>query len=92
VADEPGEPLDPDLDAEQLFEQIRGFDVQQFLVATSSTVASLAFAKLEGGELGQAKTAIDALAALLPLVEGEPARDLQGALTNLQVAYASRSL
>jgi hypothetical protein len=55
-------------------------------------VASLAFAKLEGGELGQAKTAIDALAALLPLVEGEPARDLQGALTNLQVAYASRSL
>jgi hypothetical protein len=92
VADEAGEPLGPEADAAQLFEQIRGFDVQQFLVATSSTVASLAFAKLEGGELDQAKTAIDALAALLPLVEGDAVRDLQGALTNLQVAYASRSL
>jgi hypothetical protein len=92
VADEPGEQAGPDLDTAQLFEQIRAFDVQQFLVATSSTIASLAFAKLEGGELGQAKTAIDALAALLPLVEGESARDLRVALANLQVAYASRSL
>jgi hypothetical protein len=72
-----------------LFEQIRDFDVQQFLVATASTLASLAFAKLEGKELAQAKTAIDAVAALLPFVEGELAGDLRGALANLQVAYAS---
>jgi hypothetical protein len=72
-----------------LFEQIREFDVQQFLVATSSTLASLAFAKLEGKEIAQAKTAIDAVAALLPLVEGELAGDLRAALANLQVAYAS---
>jgi hypothetical protein len=79
-------------DEQQLYEQIRGFDVQQFLVATVSTLASLAFAKLDGGELDQAKTAIDAVAALVPLVEGDPARDLKTALANLQVAYASRSL
>jgi len=72
-----------------LFEQIREFDVQQFLVATSSTLASLAFAKLEGKELAQAKTAIDAVGALLPFVEGELAGDLRAALANLQVAYAS---
>jgi hypothetical protein len=72
-----------------LFEQIREFDVQQFLVATSSTLASLAFAKLEGKELAQAKTAIDGVAALLPLVEGELAGDLRAALANLQIAYAS---
>ena len=72
-----------------LFEQIRDFDVQQFLVATASTLASLAFAKLEGKELAQAKTAIDAVAALLPFVEGELAGDLRSALANLQVAYAS---
>jgi hypothetical protein len=72
-----------------LFEQIRGFEVQQFLVATASTLASLAFAKLEGKELSQAKTAIDAVAALLPLVEGELAGDLRAALANLHVAYAT---
>src|SRR6185437_7947453 len=88
---EPENP-EPDLDAQALFEQIREFDVQQFLVASISTLASLAFAKLDSGDLGQARTAIDAVAALLPLVEGEPARDLQGALTNLQVAYAGRSV
>ena len=72
-----------------LFEQIREFDVQQFLVATASTLASLAFAKLEGTELEQAKTAIDAVTALLPLVEGDLAGDLRAAVANLQVAYAS---
>jgi hypothetical protein len=74
---------------QDLFEQIREFDVQQFLVATSSTLASLAFAKLEGNELAQAKTAIDAVSALLPLVEGDLAGDLRSAVANLQVAYAS---
>ncbi len=92
MADAEGGQGGPEVDAEQLFEQIREFDVQQFLVASISTLASLAFAKLDGGELGQARTAIDAVAALLPLLEGQPARDLQEALTNLQVAYASRSL
>jgi len=49
----------------------------------------LAFAKLDGGELPQARRAIDALASLLPHVEGPLRADLDRALTSLQVAYAS---
>jgi hypothetical protein len=72
----------------ELQEQLLALDVEQFLVSAASTVASLAFAKLERGDLGQAKQAIDALASLLPHV-GEAARsELQPALTSLQVAFA----
>jgi len=68
--------------------QIRALDVEQYVVATASTLASLAYAKLEAKELPQAKLAIDALAALVPLVGDVLRRDLQAALTSLQVAYA----
>jgi hypothetical protein len=80
VADE----VDPEAFAAQLAE----FDVGQFLVAAASTLASLAFAKLEQGDLPQAKRAIDALVSLLVHVDGELKDDLQQALTSLQVAYA----
>jgi hypothetical protein len=73
---------------DELYEQIKQLDVQQYLVATSSTLASIGFAKLDAKELQQAKTAIDAVAALVPLVEGDVGRDLRAALANLQVAYA----
>ena len=74
---------------EELAEQLGSFDVEPFLVSMASTVASLAFAKLEKGDLAQAKVAIDALASLLPHIEGELKGDLQSALTQLQVAYAA---
>jgi hypothetical protein len=74
--------------AEELAEQLAAFDVGTFLVSAASTLASLAFAKLEKGDLAQAKQAIDALQSLVPHVEGDLARDLQAALTQLQVAYA----
>lgn len=77
-----------ELDEDAMAEQVASFDVEQFLVAAASTLASLAFAKLEKGELAQAKKAIDALAALVPHVAGELKRDLEQALANLQVAYA----
>ncbi|HUP55269.1 MAG TPA: hypothetical protein VM408_07165, partial [Methylomirabilota bacterium] len=64
------------------------FDVAQFLVAASSTLASLAFAKIEQSDLTQAKQAIDALGALMPHVTGELRADLERALASLQVAYA----
>ncbi|MGH3001959.1 MAG: hypothetical protein ACRDM1_04725 [Gaiellaceae bacterium] len=80
---------EPEVDAEELAAQLAGFDVEQFLVAAASTIASLAFAKLEQQELGQAKKAIDALGSLLPHVEGELRDDLERALVNLQVAYAT---
>jgi hypothetical protein len=84
-----GDEMDPEVDIEALQQQIASFDVGDFVVSASSTLASLAFAKLEQEDLPQAKRAIDALAALVPLVEGELKADLQQALANLQVAYAT---
>jgi len=83
VADEPG-----GIDAEKLAEQIAAFDVADFVVTAASTLASLAYAKVDSGDLKQAKLAIDGLAALAPLLEGDFKRDLGAALANLQVAYA----
>ena len=68
--------------------QLAAFSVEQFLVSAASTVASLAYAKLERDDLPQAKKAIDALGALVPHLEGELAPDLKLALSRLQLAYA----
>ena len=73
----------------QLQEQLASFSVEQFVVSAASTLASLAYAKLEAKDLAQAKQAIDALASLVPHVEGDLGRELQGALAGLQVAFAS---
>jgi hypothetical protein len=78
----------PEIDVEALQEQLAGFDVDQFVVSATSTVASLAYAKLERRDLPQARKAIDVLAALVPLVEGELKPDLARALASLQLAYA----
>jgi len=81
------EPPSPE-ELEQLREQLASFSVDQFVVSAATTIASLAYAKLERGELGEAKKAIDALAALLPHVDPAVQTELQGALTGLQVAFA----
>ena len=86
MAEEP-EPTEPEVDIEALQEQLASFSVEQFLVSASSTIASLAFAKLERGDLAQAKKAIDALAALVPHLEGVLVAELRQTLTALQVAY-----
>ncbi len=78
----------PEIDLEALQEQLAALSVDDFVLSAASTIASLAFAKLERRDLGQAKKAIDALAALVPHLEGAPAGDLRNALTQLQVAYA----
>lgn len=77
-----------EIDVEALQEQLASFSVEQFLVSAASTVASLAYAKLERNDLADARKAIDALAALVPLLEGELADDLALALTRLQITYA----
>jgi hypothetical protein len=79
---------EPEIDIEALQQQLASFSVEQFLISAASTIASLAYAKLERGDLPQARKAIDALAALAPLLEGDLAADLGLALTKLQVAYA----
>jgi hypothetical protein len=79
---------EPEVDMEALQEQLASFSVEQFLISAASTIASLAYAKLEREDLPQARKAIDALAALAPLLEGDLAPELGAALTKLQVAYA----
>ena len=85
-----GEGEQPEVDMEQLAEQLASFSVEQFLISAASTIASLAYAKLVREDLRQAKKAIDALAALAPLVSDELGSSLRAALADLQVAYASR--
>ena len=86
MADEPT----PD----QLVEELRRAKVSDLLVHTLSMVASMGFAKLapEGRDLEQARIAIEALSALLPVLEGNVeeavVRDFGQVLANLQLAYA----
>jgi hypothetical protein len=78
----------PDLlDADALLAEVAGLDVRQLLMGAASTLSSLAYAKLERGDLAQAKLGIDGVAALLPLLDGDFQRDLAQALAGLQVAY-----
>jgi hypothetical protein len=71
-----------------LFSEVAHLDAKQLLAGAASTLASLAYAKLESGDLAQAKLAIDGVAALVPLLEGHLRSDLAQALAGLQVAYA----
>ena len=86
MADEPS--------ADELVEELRRAKVSDLLVHTLSMVASMGFAKLasEGRDLEQAKIAIEALKALLPVLEGNVdeavLRDFGQVLANLQLAYA----
>ena len=80
---------------EELAAAIRQLEVGSFLVTMVSTLASVAFGKIEQKELGQAKAGIDAIAALLPVMKGqvedELLRGFERALADLQVAYAGAS-
>jgi hypothetical protein len=80
---------------EQLAEQIRRLKVSDVLLSTLATVAQLGYAKLDPAsrDLAQARLAIEAFRALLPVVEGEveeqTQRDFAQLLANMQLAYAS---
>jgi hypothetical protein len=84
LADEPS--------VEELLEQIKSIKLGQFLLSTAATLASLAFGKIGERDLDEARLAIDAMAAIVPLLEGkiddEARRGLDQALTNLRLAYA----
>src|SRR5918999_137465 len=58
---------------EQLAEQVRRLKVSDVLLSTLATVAQLGYAKLDQAsrDLDQARLAIEAFRALLPVVEGE---------------------
>ena len=90
LADGPAMP-GPDEDLAALQEQLLSLEVGQFVASAASTLASLAFAKLQRGELDQAKQAIDALSSLLPHVDEAIRSELQQVLTQLQVTFAAAS-
>jgi hypothetical protein len=74
----------------ELVEELRKARVADLLVHTCSLLASLAFGKLAPDlrDLDDARLAIDALKALVPILPEERRADLQQVLTNLQLAYA----
>ncbi len=76
--------------AAQLVEELRRVKVSDLLLHTSSMLASIAFGKLAPDlrDLEQARLAIDALDALVPLLEEGERRDIQQVIANLKLAYA----
>lgn len=86
-------PSDEEL-VRQLEEELKKLKVSDLLVQTLYTVSSLGYRKLsaEDRDLAQAQLAIEALRALLPLLEGavgdEIVRDFKQVTSNLQLAYA----
>jgi hypothetical protein len=90
---------DVDIDAvdeasvEEVLDQLRELEIAPFLVSIVSTLASLAYGKLEADELDEARVGIDAMRALVPILKGhlsdELQRELEQVVANLQVAYAN---
>ena len=80
--------------AEELLQVLRDLKVSDLLVQTLSTVSSLAYHRLaeEHRDLEQARLAIEALRALVPVLAGsvppELTRDFEQVTANLQRAYA----
>jgi hypothetical protein len=91
--DSTAEPSEEEL-LQQVEQELRKLKVSDLLVQTLYTVSSLAYRKLSGEDrdLDQAKLAIEALRALVPVLEGaipeDAIRDFRQVTANLQLAYA----
>jgi hypothetical protein len=87
------EPTEQEL-AEQLREELKRMKVSDLLVQTLYTVSSLGYHKLspDSRDLEQARLAIEALRALLPVLRSavpeEVSRDFGQVVANMQLAYA----
>jgi hypothetical protein len=94
---EAGAPSDEELRA-ALEEQMRRITVDDVLVQTAVTLINLGGRRLglpgpegdppEGRDLAQARKAIDAARALLPLLPSEPQGPIRDAVSQLQIAFA----
>jgi hypothetical protein len=75
-----------------IMEALNRIKVGELLLSTVSTLASVGYGRIESRDLPEAKIAIDAIAALLPVLQGQVEdgirRDFEQALTNLRLAYA----
>jgi len=78
---------------EQLAEQIRLLKIEDIVLSTVSTLGQLTYVKIDAKELDQARLAIDAIAALLPTLEGrldeQVRRDFNQLLANLRLSFAN---
>jgi hypothetical protein len=88
-----GLPSDDEL-LKQLEEELKTLEVSDLLVQTLYTVSSLGYRRLSepDRDLDQARLAIEALRALVPVLDGsasaELVRDFKQVTANLQLAYA----
>jgi hypothetical protein len=79
---------------EELQAELAKLKVSDLLLQTLYSVSSLGYHRIsaESKDLDQARLAIDALRALVPVLEGavpaETLRDFNQVLANLQIAYA----
>jgi hypothetical protein len=78
----------------QLEAELKKLTVTDLLVQTAVSISTLGFRKLgeEGRDLDQARLAIEALRALVPVLEqavsSDGVRDLNQTVASLQLAYA----
>ena len=92
MADE--KPTEEELRA-RLEEQLRQIKIGELLLQTVYTVTSLAFQRLSAGDrnLEEARLGIEAIGALLPVLEGtipaDATRDFKQVHANLKLAYAA---
>ena len=93
MTEEQGRPSDAEL-VRHLEEELKKLKVSDLLVQTLYTLSSLGYRKLseEDRDLEQARLSIEALRALLPVLEGsvgdDVVRDFKQVTANLQLAYA----
>ena len=87
-------PPDEEKLVEELQAELAKLKVADLLLQTLYTVSSLGYHRLSGEakDLEQTRLAIEALKALVPVLEGsappEALRDFKQVLANLQLAYA----
>jgi predicted nucleic acid-binding protein len=87
-------PLSDDELMKQLEEELKTLKVSDLLIQTLYTVSSLGYRRLseQDRDLDQARLAIEALRALVPVLDGsasaELIRDFKQVTANLQLAYA----
>lgn len=94
MTDESSESISDEEVVRQLEEQLKRLKVSDLLAQTLYTVSSLGYRKLsaEDRDLDDAHLAIEALRALLPVLEealgADAVRDFKQVTANLQLAYA----
>lgn len=96
MAEEPQQPSEEEQKlVEELQAELGRLKVSDLLLQSAYTISSLGYHRLSGEnrDLEQARLAIDALKALLPVLQGAVAddavRDFNQVLVNMQLAYAS---